>query len=166
MITSRGKNTGTVKIQLGGRMIDRVDKFHYLGCILTDGSRAEEDIKTRTAACNSCLASLHRVIKSCSISRAAKVKIYNTLIRPVVLYGSKCWTVSQHWKNQLGVWERKVFRRIFSPIQEHGRQRIRMNVELEWCYKTTSIVTTIKTRRLDWEGHVQRTSNQRPVKKE
>jgi hypothetical protein len=27
IITSRGKNTGTVKIQLGGKMIDRVDKF-------------------------------------------------------------------------------------------------------------------------------------------
>ena len=41
MITSRGKNTGTVTTQLGGKMIDRVDKLQYLGCILTDDSRVE-----------------------------------------------------------------------------------------------------------------------------
>jgi hypothetical protein len=53
----------------------------------------------------------------------------------------------KYWKNQLGVWERKVLRRMFGPLKEHGRWMIRMNAELEQCYKTTSIVTTIRTRR-------------------
>jgi hypothetical protein len=30
-------------------MIDRVVKFQYLGCILSDDSMVEEDIKTRIA---------------------------------------------------------------------------------------------------------------------
>jgi hypothetical protein len=63
------------------------------------------------------------------------------------------------------VWERKVLRRIFGPVKEHGRWRIRTNVVLEQCYKTTSIVTTIRTKTLEWVGHVQRMSNQRAVKK-
>jgi hypothetical protein len=31
--------------------------------------------------------------------------LYNTLIRPAMLYGSECWTLSECWKNQLGVWK-------------------------------------------------------------
>jgi hypothetical protein len=45
---------------------------------------------------------------------------------------------SEYWKNQLGVWERKVLRRIFGPVKEHGRWRIGTNVELEGWFKTTS----------------------------
>ena len=40
-----------------------------------------------------------------------------------------------------------------------------MNAELERFYKTTSIVTTIRIRRLEWVGRVQRMSKQKDVKK-
>jgi hypothetical protein len=29
--------------------------------------------------------------------------------------------VSEYWKNQLGVWERKILRRIFGAVKEHGK---------------------------------------------
>jgi hypothetical protein len=115
----------------------------------------QQDIKTHRATGNKCLSGLYRVIKSCNISTAAKVKIYSTFIRPVVLYKRECCTVSEYWKDQLGVWESKVLIKIFGPVKERGRWRIRKNAELEWCYKTTSIVTTIRTWRLGWVGHVQ-----------
>jgi hypothetical protein len=78
-----------------------------------------------------------------------------------VLYGSEFWTLSEYRKNQPGIWERKILRRISGLVKKHGRWRIRTNAELELCYKTTSIVTM----RLEWAGHVQRKSNQRAVKK-
>jgi hypothetical protein len=50
-------------------------------------------------------------------------------------------------------------------LQEHGRWRIRTNAELEQCCTTTIIVTTIRTKRLEWAVHVEQMSNQRMVKK-
>ena len=49
-------------------------------------------------------------------------------------------------------------------LKEHGRWRIRTNAELEQCC-TTIIVTTIRTKRLEWAVHVEQMSNQRMVKK-
>jgi hypothetical protein len=133
-------------------MIDRVDKFQYLGCILTDHSRVEVDIMTRIAACSRCLAGLYRVTKARSISRAVEVRIYNTLVRPVELCVSECWTISEYWKDQLGVWERKG--RLEKDLWHCKRSW--KNAELERCYKTTGIVISIRTNNtLGWAGHVQ-----------
>jgi predicted transcriptional regulator len=79
IITSRGKNTGTMTIKPGGKMIERVDKFQCLYCILTDDNRVEEDIKTCIAVGNRCLGGLYKIIKSCSISRATKIKIHKVV---------------------------------------------------------------------------------------
>jgi hypothetical protein len=59
------------------------------------------------------------------LSRYSKVKIYRTLIRPVVTYGSETWTMSAADENALRVFERKVLWRIYGPVREGERWRMR-----------------------------------------
>jgi hypothetical protein len=53
---------------------------------------------------------LKRQFRSQFISIKNKVKLYKTLIRPVLAYGSETWVLSKSDENILGVFERKILR--------------------------------------------------------
>ena len=57
---------------------------------------------------------------------------------------------------KLGIFERKILRKIYGPVNENGEWRIRNNKELYELYKSSDIITDIKIARLRWVGHVQR----------
>ena len=61
-----------------------------------------------------------------------KMKLYKALVRPVVVYGSECWVLTENIKQKLLVFERKLLRRIFGPTQKaNGDWRLKTNDELE-----------------------------------
>jgi hypothetical protein len=59
-----------------------------------------------------------------------KVKLYKTLIRPVLVYGSETWVLSKSDQSVLSAFERKILRAIFGPTNENGERRIKYNYEL------------------------------------
>ena len=74
------------------------------------------------------------------ISRATKILLYKTLIRPTVSYGAEAWTVTKKDEQALLVFERKIFRRIYGPKYENGEWKSRTNRELEEMSKGENIV--------------------------
>jgi hypothetical protein len=55
-----------------------------------------------------------------------KIRIYKTIILPVVLHGCETWSLTLREEHRLGVFENRVLRRIFGPkrdqvIGEWGR---------------------------------------------
>jgi hypothetical protein len=47
-----------------------------------------------------------------------KIKIYRTVILPVVLYGCETWSLTLREELTLRVFENRVLRRIFGPKRE------------------------------------------------
>jgi hypothetical protein len=81
-----------------------------------------------------------------------KIKIYKTIILPVVLYGCEIWSLT------LTVFENRVFRRIFGPKRDEvtGGWRKLHNEELHGLYFLPSIFRMIKARRMRWVERVAR----------
>jgi len=53
-----------------------------------------------------------------------KIKIYKTVILPVVLYGCEAWSLTLREEHSLRVFENRIFRRIFGPKRdENGKWR-------------------------------------------
>jgi hypothetical protein len=86
-----------------------------------------------------------------------KIKIYKTIILPLVLYGCETLSVTLREKHRLRVFENRVLRRIFRPSRDEvtGGWRKLHNEELYGLYFSPSIVRVIKARRMmRWAGHV------------
>jgi hypothetical protein len=103
-------------------------------------------------------------LSSCLISKYLKIKIYKTVILPVVLYGCKTWSLTVREEHRLRVFENRVLRRIFGPKREEdGSWRKLHNDELHNLHSSPNIVRVIKSRRMRWAGHVARMGEGRGV---
>jgi hypothetical protein len=90
-----------------------------------------------------------KIFQSKLISKKSKIKLYKALIRPVVVYGSECWALTDNIKQKLLVFERRILRRIFGPTQKaDGEWRLKTNEELENAVRFENIVRHTKSKRL------------------
>jgi hypothetical protein len=91
------------------------------------------------------------------IPKNLKIKIYKTVILPVVLYGCETWSLTLREEHRLRVSVNRMLRRIFgSKREEDGSWRKLHNDELHSLYSSPNIVRMIKSRRMRWAGHVAR----------
>jgi hypothetical protein len=81
------------------------------------------------------------------------IKIYRTIILPVVLYGCETWSHTLREKRRLTVFENRVLRRIFGPKRDEvtGEWRRLHNKELYALYYSPNII------RVRYAKHVART---------
>ena len=61
--------------------------FVYLGTTLTNQNSIAEEIKSRLRSGNACYHSVQNLLSSRLLSKNLKIKIYRTIILPVLLYG-------------------------------------------------------------------------------
>jgi hypothetical protein len=103
--------------------------------------------------------------KNYLLSKNVKIKIYRTIILPVVSYGCESWSLTLREECRLRVFENKVLRRIFGPERDEvaGEWRRLHNMELYSLYSSPNIIRAIKSRRLRWAGHVARMGERRGV---
>jgi len=102
-------------------------------------------MKERIAAGNRASFSNQKILQSKLITKKTKMKLYKALVRPVAVYGSQCWVLTENIKQKLLVFERKILRRIFGPIQKaNGEWRLKTNDELEKAINNENIVSYLK----------------------
>jgi hypothetical protein len=91
------------------------------------------------------------------------MKIYKTIILPVVLTGCENWSLTLREEHRLRVFENRVLRRIFGPKRDDvtGDWRKLHNEELHNLYSSPNIIRMMKSRRMRWAGHVSRMGEKR-----
>jgi hypothetical protein len=77
-----------------------------------------EKIKSRLNSGNACCHFVQSLLSSHLLSRNVKVKIYRTIIVPVVLYACKTWPLTLREEHRLRVFENRVLKRIFGPKRD------------------------------------------------
>jgi hypothetical protein len=82
------------------------------------------------------------------LSRNVKVKIYKTMILPVILYGCETWSLTLREEHRLRVFENRVLRRIFGSKRDEvmGEWRKLHSEELHNLYSSPDIIRQVKSR--------------------
>jgi hypothetical protein len=64
------------------------------------------------------ITAVQNLLSSHLLSRYVKIKIYKTIILPVVLYGCETLSLTLREEHRLRVFENRVLRRIFGPKKD------------------------------------------------
>lgn len=84
-------------------------QFTYLGMVFSSTADTTVAVQKRIKAASRCY--YEKLLKSKLLTRSVKVKIYKTLIRPVLTYGCEAWTLKAEECCRLAIFERKILRR-------------------------------------------------------
>lgn len=78
------------------------------------------------------------------IIMSAVIRLYETVIRRMVIYGCETWVLIKNAENILEIWERKIFRKIYDGIKEVQMSIRRGNKEVMELYDKPLIAIIVK----------------------
>jgi len=152
------KDIRTENLKINTLHIELVQQYKYVGSKTNDSNSIEEEIKGRIALGMKAYHENQKFFKSRLVTKYSKLKLYRTVIRPIVTYASETWVLKETVIEKLLVFERKILRRIFGPTKENQIWRIKTDEGLDKLIKCKNMVNYIKAQRLSWFGHVVRTT--------
>ena len=92
-----------------------MEQFRYLGTVLINQNSVQEEIKSRLKSGNACYHLVQNLLSSSLLPKNKKIKIYRTIILPVVLYKYETRSLTLREEHRLRVFENRMLRRIFGP---------------------------------------------------
>jgi hypothetical protein len=153
MLLSRHQKPGqNHNIKVANRSFGNVAQLKYLGITVTNQNLIQEETKRRLIWGNACYHKVQNLLFS-RLSKNVKMRIYETIILPVVLYGCETWSLTLREEHGLRVFENRVLWRIFGQKRDEvvGGWRKLHNEELQNLYCSPSIIRIIKWR-MRWAG--------------
>jgi hypothetical protein len=89
-------------IRITNRSLKNVAQFEYFGMTVTNQNLIQEEIKRRLNSGNACYHSFQN-LSSSSLSKNVKIRIYKTIVLPVVLYGceTRSLTLKEEYRLRL-----------------------------------------------------------------
>ena len=145
------------QITVNNDPIEIVDEFTYLGSIINHKDGAAADIKSRINKASAAFSILKPVWKSNKYSEKTKLRIYNSNVKSILMYGSECWRENVQNFKKLDAFHNTCLRRI---CRIYWPETI-SNKNLHKRAKSEAMSLQIKNKRLSWIGHVLRMGNNR-----
>ena len=139
-------------ISLDSRQVDEVGEFTYLGSIIDKEGGAHADICARIKKAQQAYAILNPVWRSTAISTNTKLRIFNSNVKAVLLYGAETWRTQKTDIHRLQVFINRCLRRL---LKIRWQEKI-SNSQLWERAKEQPVGLQIKRRKWGWIGHTLR----------
>ena len=139
-------------LRLHQENINEVEKFVYLGSVVNKNGGTEEDIRCRIYKAMYTFNTLRPIWRSTALSVRNKIRIFNTNVKSVLLYGSETWRVTNTSTQKLQTLTDRCLRNILNIRWPE----VVSNDELWNNAKQTPIEMEIKKRKWGWIGHTLR----------
>ena len=122
------------KVAIDGQDIDEIEEFNYLGAIICKEGGGMKDLKNRLSKARGTFARLKRIWNSKSITKRTKLRLFKTLVVPVLLYGCETWKMNMGDDQRIDVFHNKCLRRILKiNWQDHVTTRSSLRRQRRGC---------------------------------
>ncbi|CAH2242221.1 jg25154 [Pararge aegeria aegeria] len=149
-------------IKLEDESLGQVQKFKYLGSVITSRSHLDSEINCRIGAAAAAFGKLRdKVFRSHDIKLSTKVSVYMAVVHPNLLYGSETWCL---YRKHIRTLDRFHIRCLRDIMNIHWSDRVR-NTEILRRANVWGIEAYLMRRQLRWCGHVSRMSDERVAKR-
>ena len=139
----------------------QVESFRYLGSTLSYKGGCEVEVESRIKAAWQKWREVAGVVCDKKMPNKLKIKIYTTVIRPVMMYGSETWALRKREEQKLERTEMRMLRWILgiSLLERLENEEIRRSVGVR------KITDVIGKSRLRWYEHVARMDEEESVRR-
>ena len=146
---------------LENQPIYELESFTYLDSVLSKTGGSDEDVKIRIGKARGVFNSLFKIWNCPVIWLKTKLKLFNSNVKHVLLYGSETWMHIKNIEHKFQVIINNCLRRI---LNIRWLERI-SNEELWRRTKQMSVMRTIKERKWKWLGHILRREQTNIIRK-
>jgi hypothetical protein len=140
------------KIMIENQELNDVDKYTYLGANVNKLGGGAEDIGNRIRKAMTSFVKLKQIWNSNIYSLKTKLKLFNSLVKSVLLYGCEAWKVNEGDNRKLDIFQFKCLRKILRIRWPY----IISNDDIIIRTKVKKISEEVKARRWKWVGHILR----------
>jgi hypothetical protein len=141
-------------ISIAGRQIECVDSFCYLGSTIDKFGGSGNDIRLRIGKATGAFSTLNKQFwKRKDISINTKYRVYNAMVRSILLYGCETWPLRKGDVEQLCAFERRCLRKL---LRLSARQHLAPETVKTLFPKHVELSIHLQRRQLTWLGHVLR----------
>ena len=109
MRCTRNEDGARLNVMLNGEAFEEVDQFKYLGSVIA-ANGVEADVHHRVNEGCKVLGALKGVMKNRGLGMIVKKVLYEKVVVPTVIYGSKSWGIKITERQKLYVFEMKCLR--------------------------------------------------------
>ena len=146
-------NAGTDEpVTIEGEELGEAESFTYLGSVMDKSGGTDADVKTRIGKARSAFNMLRKVWHSREIGTSTKVRLFNSNVKSVLLYGAETWQITKASMNKIQTFINQCLRRI---LRIHWPETI-SNENLWARTQQTPVEKDIRQRRWRWLGHTLR----------
>ena len=132
--------------------MEQVEKFKYLGSVITEDGRCIEDVKQRIGMAKDAFNKRKELLTK-SMSKRLMKRMIKTLVWPAALYGCETWTMKKEVIDKLEAFEMWVWRR----MEKISWKDLKTNDEaLHLVEVERNFVVIIEKRKKNWIGHIVR----------
>lgn len=144
--------SSTTPIILEDTALEEVENFTYLGSIVDKQGGTDADVRVRIGKARAAFQQIKNVWSSTVLSNKTKIRIFNTTVKPVLLYGAETWRTTVTTMKKIQTFINSCLRRI---LRIHWPNIIR-NQDLWQRANQIPVEEEILKRRWRWIGHTLR----------
>lgn len=145
-------------IDLFGGQVEFVDRFVYLGSLITADGSLDAELARRTGLARAAMGQLSKLWRKRDVGTEVKMLVFRAFVPPVLLYGCESWALSTAQSEQLDVFLHECLRTVLGVRRdEHiytGELRRR-------CCHQSLFSDAVSRHRLRFLGHVARRTDTR-----
>ena len=106
------KTEDTQAITVGGKPLEVVENFTYLGSVIDHSVGTAADVRSRVAKARAALKTLDKIWRDRTISTKTKIRLFNSNVKYTLLYGCETWSLNKSSLKKVQTFVNGFLRRI------------------------------------------------------